>query len=359
MANTTDRTVVAVFDSASEARAAVADLKEAGFDSDSIYVSSASAESSTLRDDNAASPSRHEHGIKEWFKSLFGTEEHAHRRGYESAIEGGKTVVSVDASESNFNRASQVLESRSPVNIHTDDYGTVGGIETRNTEKAGYQGSRSDALNVRDELSTDANQSGSARRLVGTMADQPAQAIPVVQEDLQVGKRTVQTGGIRVYSRLVDKPIEQEIRLREEHVHVDREAVNRPATDADIRSGRDQVIEVAEYAEQPVIAKQARVVEEVRVGKDATERVEKVRDSVRQGDVQVEKLGDRQQNTSQSYDDADFRAHFAGANPGGSASYQDYAPAYRYGYDAANTSSYANMEYADAEPKLRQEYATR
>jgi uncharacterized protein (TIGR02271 family) len=358
MTNATDRTVVAVFNSANEARAAVDDLKSAGFDSDDIYVSSESTQGSEVRGTDA-SPIRHEHGIKEWFKSLFGTEEHAHQKGYEGAIAGGKTVVSVDASESSFNRASEILESHSPVNIQSDDYGTGQDVDTPNTQNAGYQGSRSDVLNTRQELNR-ADQPRSAGRPVGRAEDREGQAIPVVQEELQVGKRTVQTGGVRVYSRATTRPVEEQIRLREEHVHVDREPVNRPATEADVRSGRDQVIEIAEYAEEPVVAKQARVVEEVRVRKDASDRVETVRDSVVESGVEVEQLGGGgQQNTSQSYDDADFRRHYAEVNPGSSAKYDDYAPAYRYGYDAANNPNYSNIEYAEAEPRLREEYGSR
>jgi stress response protein YsnF len=79
------------------------------------------------------------------------------------------------------------------------------------------------------------------------------------------------------------------VNLREEHVRVERRPVDRPASEADIRRAQQAgTIEVREKAEQPVVQKEARVVEEVRVGKEATERTETVRETVRKTDVQVE-----------------------------------------------------------------------
>ena len=265
MANTIDATIVAVFNNGAEARAAVEDLRSAGFGSDRVFVSSETgAETSTTP---APEHSRHEGGVVGWFKSLFGSEEHEHVRGYQAAVAEGRTIVSVDTPDANVNKVSEILNRHSPIDIHSDDIGSAKGIATSNVYDAGYQGSESDRLNAREEL-----------------------GLPVIEEDLKVGKRTVQRGGVRVYSRFSEKPVEQDVRLREEHVRVDRQPVNRPVTEADLRAGRDEVIEVAEYAEEPVVAKEARVVEEVRVRKDAAERTEHISDTVRRNDVQVENL---------------------------------------------------------------------
>ena len=69
------------------------------------------------------------------------------------------------------------------------------------------------------------------------------------------------------------------MRLREERVHVDRRPVDRPVTAGD-DVFRDRAIELTESTEEAVVAKEARVVEEVRVGKEQDERVEHVRDTV-------------------------------------------------------------------------------
>lgn len=117
--------------------------------------------------------------------------------------------------------------------------------------------------------------------------------IPVIEEEIQVGKRDRETGGIRVTEHVSERPVEEEIRLRDEHVKVDRKRVDRPVTDADRRNMKDQTIELTEHHEEPVISKQARVKEELRISKDATERTERVRDTVKKTDVDVEKIDKR------------------------------------------------------------------
>lgn len=114
--------------------------------------------------------------------------------------------------------------------------------------------------------------------------------IPITAEELQVGKRTVDTGGVRVFKRVVEVPVEQNVTLREEHVNVERHAVDRPVTDADLRMQGDRTIELTETAEEAVVGKTARVVEEVLVGKQVTERTEHITDTVRHTEVEVENV---------------------------------------------------------------------
>ena len=118
-------------------------------------------------------------------------------------------------------------------------------------------------------------------------------SVPVVEEELKVGKRQVETGGVRVQTTTQEKPVEEQVTLREEHVRVDRRPVDRPATAADMQQGlRQDTMEVTARSEEAVVQKEARVVEEVVLNKDATERTETVRDTVRRTDVDVEKIRD-------------------------------------------------------------------
>jgi stress response protein YsnF len=95
--------------------------------------------------------------------------------------------------------------------------------------------------------------------------------------------------------------VEENVQLREERVHVERNPVNRPASEADFQAFKEGSIELRETAEEPVVSKQARVVEEVVVGKDVTERTQTVRDSVRRTDVEVEEVDPEQRrNTTTS-----------------------------------------------------------
>jgi stress response protein YsnF len=113
-------------------------------------------------------------------------------------------------------------------------------------------------------------------------------AIPVVKEDIHIGKREVtDTGGVRVETTVKERPVQEQVNLHEEHVKVERHPVNRPASSADLNSMQGGTIEVTEKREVPMVSKEARVVEEVRVGKEATNRTETVRDTVRETDVKV------------------------------------------------------------------------
>ena len=114
-------------------------------------------------------------------------------------------------------------------------------------------------------------------------------AIPVVAEELVIGKRSVDQGGVRVFRRVVEIPVEQSVNLREEHVTMERRPVDRAVSDSDV-AFEDQTIELTETAEEAVISKSARVTEEVLVGKQALERVETIHDTVRKTEVKVEQV---------------------------------------------------------------------
>jgi len=114
-------------------------------------------------------------------------------------------------------------------------------------------------------------------------------AIPIVEEQIAVGTREVERGGARIHTRVEERPVSEQVNLREEHVTVERHAVNQPVTDA-TAAFREGTIEVTERSEVPVVSKEARVVEEVVIGKEATQRTETVSDTVRRTDVDVEEV---------------------------------------------------------------------
>ena len=113
--------------------------------------------------------------------------------------------------------------------------------------------------------------------------------IPIVEEELEVGKRQVQSGGARIVTSVTERPVEEQVTLHEEHLTVDRRPVNRAVSGSE-SAFQAQDIEMTEMNEVPVVSKEARVVEEVVVGKTATDRTETVRDTVRRTNVDVEDL---------------------------------------------------------------------
>lgn len=114
--------------------------------------------------------------------------------------------------------------------------------------------------------------------------------VPVVEEALAVGKRQIQRGGVRVFQRVEERPVEAAVTLRDETVSVERHAVDRAVTDTETAFAQTADVVLTETHEVPVVTKDARVVEEVVVGKTETDRVETIRDTVRRTDVEVEDI---------------------------------------------------------------------
>ncbi len=189
--------------------------------------------------------------------------------------------------------------------------------------------------------------------------DTSSAAIPVVQEQLKVGKREVQRGGVRVFSRVVETPVNESIGLREEHVNVQRRPVDQPISSADSTAFKEQSIEMRETAEEAVVEKSARVVEEVMINKEVTQREQQINDTVRHTEVEVEQLGAGSARSSMMSDDDYYRNHFTSNYGTTGASYDDYAPAYSYGSEMARNQKYSGRKWDDVESDLSSDWATR
>jgi uncharacterized protein (TIGR02271 family) len=111
--------------------------------------------------------------------------------------------------------------------------------------------------------------------------------IPVVEEALHVGKRQTERD-VHVRTTVTETPVEETVRLRQEHVTVERRPVDRQVRPTDGEAFKEQTMTVTETGEESVVSKQARVVEEVVILKEAAEHIETVRDTVRRTDVQVD-----------------------------------------------------------------------
>ncbi|GAC1563025.1 MAG: hypothetical protein NVS4B8_07960 [Herpetosiphon sp.] len=118
--------------------------------------------------------------------------------------------------------------------------------------------------------------------------------VPIIEEQVQVGKREVETGGVRVETHVTEKPVTAEVTLREEQVHVERRPVNRAVEAGQLEQVKEGTFEVREKGEQAVVSKQARVVEEVVINKEAHERTETIKDTVTRTDVDVQNISDEQ-----------------------------------------------------------------
>ena len=256
--------LVGMFDSQAQASAAEAKLLAAGFQASALSISGGTAASTSS---TAAAPQQGG-GIGSFFEKLFGSDDDAseadrdsHTSTYKEAFKRGSYGLTVSTtSEAEMDKAEEILNAAGAVDIDERSQ------EWRNEGWVGDTGA-------------------SAVTALGT-----SQKLQEVEEELKVGKRAVSRGGVRVFSRVTEVPVEESVVLREERADIKRTAVDRPATEADLSAFKQGSIEVREMAEEAVVSKTARVTGEVEIGKTATEREETIRDTVRQTKVEVEKI---------------------------------------------------------------------
>lgn len=116
------------------------------------------------------------------------------------------------------------------------------------------------------------------------------QRVKLSEEELQVGKREVAAGQVRLRKVVKTERQEVPVDLRREEIQIERT----PATGADVPSDAFQEKEVSVTAtrEEPVVAKEAHVTGEVQVGKTTETETRPVGGEVHKEDVEVEKETD-------------------------------------------------------------------
>ncbi|WZP00970.1 YsnF/AvaK domain-containing protein [Isosphaeraceae bacterium EP7] len=194
------------------------------------------------------------------------------------------------------------------------------------------------------------------RRSQGTLDSGGEAVVPIIEEELKVGKRKVEKGGIHVETKVIETPVEQQVHLHDEKVSVKRRAVNREVT-ADDAAFREGTLELHESTEEAVVAKKARVVEEVIIGKEGHDRTETVRDTVRKTDVEVTKTAGKGKVSGTAWEtyDTGFRKDFTSKYADSGYQYEQYAPAYRFGYDLAGDKTYQG-DWTKVEPLARKSW---
>jgi uncharacterized protein (TIGR02271 family) len=191
------------------------------------------------------------------------------------------------------------------------------------------------------------------------VARERERVIPVVKEELEVGKRQVDLGTVRVVARTQETPVNETVTLREEHANIERRPADRPASEADLAAFQDKSIEIRETAEKAVVNKTARVVEEVVVGKSATTNTQKVSDTVRETVVDVERDGGTTRSGAMSGYSTDWRSDYDTNYASLGGRYEDYEPAYQYGSTLASDTRYSGRAWNDIEADARRDWETR
>ncbi|HUG45279.1 MAG TPA: PRC and DUF2382 domain-containing protein [Sphingomicrobium sp.] len=116
------------------------------------------------------------------------------------------------------------------------------------------------------------------------------QHIPIIEERLEVGKRPVETGKVRIRTRTESEPVSKTVELRDERIDVDRRAVNERVGDKEANvMFKDKDIEMTAHGEKAVVDKEARVKEELVVSKEGGSHQETIKGNVRHTEVDVDR----------------------------------------------------------------------
>ena len=186
---------------------------------------------------------------------------------YREAVRRGGFLLTVNSDDEQAARVRQVIEDSDAVDMDERE---------REMRTSGYTGAAANAAAAPTPVAPPASAVGE-------------DVIPVVEERLNVGKRQVDRGGVRVRAYTVETPVREAITLREEHVEVARRPIGERVADAEDLF-QEHEIELTETTEKAVVGKTARVVEEVSLTKEVGQRTETIQDTVRHTEVEVERL---------------------------------------------------------------------
>ena len=254
------KTIVALYDDRQSADDAEQALLSAGIDSAHITVESRESAS-------AAAAPKEKPGF---FKRIFGLGVDENYAGvYAEGVNRGSTVLSVMAEDDESELIEQTLERFKPVDTDTR------ASAWREQGWTGYDESRS-ALSDDDIVQERQRTQDAETR------------IPIVEEQLRVGKESIATGQVRVRSYVQQTPVSQDVELTSERVTVEHRPVTGSSTTATAGAFEEKSIMVETFEERPVVKKEARVVEEVVIKKDVTSHKETVRDDVKRTVVDVD-----------------------------------------------------------------------
>ncbi|BAN26487.1 YsnF/AvaK domain-containing protein [Caballeronia insecticola] len=283
--------IVGVFDSFQEAETAVSRLVDGGLNrtdmevhaseqadgvSDPALADAGTSTASTASTDQVGVFGKIEH----FFSNMFGADDRPEEVGhYQEAVRRGGALLTVTViDEAHVGMVRSTMHEAGAVDVDE---------RAAQWTSDGYTGFDSTAkAYTPDEVAAD------------------RKAFAVTRESLDVGKREVETGGVRVYSRATETPVSESVNLREAHATIERRPVDRVATAADLTEGS---VEIRETAEHAVVAKTAHVIEEVVVGREATEHTETINETLRGTDVEVERV-DASPHGVQSTDEAIIKA---------------------------------------------------
>ena len=263
------QTIAAAYDTRSHAKAAVDALKAAGFHPDDISLLDKQVvpEAGSLM---AKGPSL--------WQRIFGSEVKQHEAAvYNQAVEFGGAVVSVRVPDYEVAHATGILDLHHPIDVK--DRALTSGLVPAAKVEAAVASTAVLPLPVKQEIAVPLK-----------LADKNEQILRLADEQLDVGKRMIETGKTRVRRFVTERDVSADVTLHEEHAEILRRAVTDPKFLADV-DWTDKSIEVIETAEQALVSKTAKVVEEIALKKIGSAHVQTLHEKVRRQQVEIERLG--------------------------------------------------------------------
>ena len=111
--------------------------------------------------------------------------------------------------------------------------------------------------------------------------------MPLTEEELKVGKRTVSAGQVRLRKIVRTEVVNQPVEVRREDVVVERIPASEVHGGTANSDFTEQTIDVPLTREEAVVSKEAHVTGAVRLHKTAETETQNVSDSIRKEDVEV------------------------------------------------------------------------
>lgn len=297
------KTVIGLFDASTKAQHAMMHLQSLGIDRGDMEL----RPGSELLTERQRYTAEEHGGLINRLREFLGLDDSgpgAHPKYDLARIEPNDTVLICDTTDDMADNAAEIMNRDGAIDIdqrwgsHTST-GYTSGMQTSGTQfsemhKTSTQTSSSGTSSSSAQKSgtyaagmdTSATRAKAASYQAGSPEDKTLRA---VEEELEVSKRPVVRGKVRIYTVPTEHVAQETVQLRQEHVQVERERVDRPLRGDEAKAFENQTIEVTETSEEPVVRKQARVKEEVHVRKNVEQKPQTVRETVRGTEVKVER----------------------------------------------------------------------
>jgi len=168
--------------------------------------------------------------------------------------------------------------------------------------------------------------------------------VPVAEERLTVGTRSVALGEATIRKTVVEEERTVPVTLTYEEVQIEERAVTEhPATGGMLF--KEETIRVPLRGQEAVVTKEAFITGEVVVEKDAVSEERQIIDTVRKQRVDVDEAYRETRG--------DFEREYNSRAAGTGRSFEQAEPNYRTGFTSAHDERHAGRAFEEAEPDLR------